>query len=196
MDQITNPSYLLGTFLATVQSMEEAVPNKVPKGDDWGEQIFPLFSANLESTMQMAKTIVASLPPSVTIKEGQTITLDDLQNIVNRIDFAALQNGNIHKEDFIRGYHMDKTEDYVAKPSNHSFNLGVFMASLYCMEQGSLSHQDVNPNQGEDIFLMLNLNFENTMQMAEKVISTLPQTATFHGKEITIGDMKSAYELI
>lgn len=195
MEPQGNPSYQLGQVLELLQVMEETLPQSKPKGKEWADQLLPLFQANLESTLQMVLKACSTLPPKVTVSDGRECTLSQVETLVKSIDFAKIQGGNINDEDYLSGYHGDPAPPQSWTTASHSFTLGVFMGQLHCMEQASSTSSD-SATPAEDAYLMLNLNFSTTLQMIMKTIGTLPKTTQYHGKEITLEELKVAYDAL
>ncbi len=192
---MSNKNYMLGQFVYLVQAMEETQPNVPQKGTGWGEQILTLLTANLESTLQMMVKIISGLPDSVTIASGETISHGDLHHLVLEIDFSSMSSEDIVREDFLDGYEHPFGEEVVEEEKNsQSYYLGVFMGTLFCLEQAVSSIPlEQGRDHGEDSFLLVNINFNTAMQMAEKTISSLPQTAELNGKSIALADLEKAY---
>lgn len=189
-------SYMLGKFVAMVQTMDESVPNHKPKGDDWGEQLLPLFYANLDSTMEMIGRVLRNTPSSVVTLRGEKLSQSQLQKLMESINFQSLRLDGVAKKGYLSGYLAWRGENE-RTPSDHSFNLGVFMAVLTCMETASKTKSaTLIVNELEDIFLLLQVNFNNTLTLAEKILATLPATAAFMGKEISVDEVIQAYRVL
>ncbi|MFI3254657.1 MAG: hypothetical protein R3Y63_10020 [Eubacteriales bacterium] len=190
-----NKSFLLGQFVFLVQAMEESLVSSPDKGENWGEQVLLLFKANLESTLQMMEKIISNFPESVAISSERIVSRGDLHKLVTKIDFSTMNSQDVLEEAFLQGYQnpfgMKEEEE---EKTSQSYYLGVFMGTLFCFEKAisPLPLED-GRNHGEDSFLLVNINFNTAMQMAEKTISTLPPTAELNGKGITLEDLQRAY---
>ncbi len=192
MEVTENPSYLLGVVLEEIQRMEEATGKS--RSADWGQQMLPLFQANLESTMQMVLSACGSFPPSTTTPDGRTLTLVQVEAQVKALDFGKIQGGNINEEDYLAGYRRQEAPAESWTTGSHSFNLGVFMGHLHCLEQGA-GHTSAHTT-AEDNFLMLNLNFSTTWQMVVKSIGNLPKSVSLQDQTITLEELKVAYDAL
>lgn len=195
MDHGKNSHYLLGQFTAMVQAMEEANnPTHPQKGDNWGEQVLPLYTANVTGTLEFVGKIISELPPTIHLPQ-RDCTLTQLKELFDQINVAELEE-HLDTALFLKGY-KDWINHTVAVPSDDSFNLGAFMGVLQNMEHAAHPKQDSKAyDTAEDIFLLFNMNFDSTMQIAQKVISTLPETALMKGKEFSIQQVKEAYNLL
>lgn len=203
---VQHSSFVLGKFVYQVQAMEEAMPPHGKKGADWGEQVLTLFSANLESTLQMMEKIIGDLPESLTLLSGDVVSKGELHGLLSEIDFVQLVKEGILREAFLEGYkHPFSVEEPVEEEEvflpeeaqSQSYYLGVFMGTLFCLEK-AVSHQSLEPerNHGEDNFLLVQINLHTVMQLAQKTIVTLPQEAEFYGKPITMKQLELASAML
>lgn len=189
-------SYKLGRFVAMIQTLDEAYRNHEPKGDDWAEQILPLFHANFESTMQISGNILEVAPEEAETVTGKIVRKSDVKELGQGINLQELCTEGIVTEEYLRGYHaFHKGEPMVN--SDHSFNLGAFMATVTCMELAvnQMSSMGI-VEKGEDVLLFLEVNFHSTMDLVKKIVQTLPHTATFQDKEITLEEVVEAYTVL
>ncbi len=203
---VHHSSFVLGKFVYQVQAMEEAIPHQRKKGADWGEQVLTLFSANLESTLQMIEKIIGDLPESLTLPSGDLVSKGDLHGLLTEIDFLQLESLGIEKDVFLEGYHHPfSTEEPVEEEKifvpeeeqSQSYYLGVFMGTLFCLEK-AVAPQSLEPERdyGEDNFLLVEINLHTAMQLAQKTIATLPQVAEFRGKPITLKQLEEASAML
>lgn len=192
-------SYLLGRFVGMVQAMEDAVAGVVPKGEHWGEHLLPLFTANMESSLDLFGKIISHLPSSQWIR-GREVSLEDVKQVFQRLDIGLLTEGILEKE-YIRGYHQwfdgelpcESVEEEGLQGGDTSFHLGVFLANLQCMEEYIAYRGGFVPEcKIENILLLLELNFDSSMQIVDKVLSTLPETVVFKGQEVSIAQLRKA----
>lgn len=197
MEHLQNSSYLLGKFVGITQSIETLLLENAPsKGDDWGEQLLPLLQANLVATMEMGANVLSKIPESTTFPDGRVITLTDLQKMLQEVNVDDLTENGIETAAYLHGYSSwrgGKGSD----PSDHSYNLGVFMAILTGMELAAReesTHAVVD--EADDIFLLLQVNFDATMDLAKKIVATLPQTAVFQGRTLHIEEIAEAYGVL
>lgn len=196
-------SYLLGRFVGMVQGMEDAVAGATPKGEYWGEQLLPLFTANMASSMDLFGKIISHLPETQCIR-GREMSLEDVKQVFQRLDFDLLTE-EISETDYIRGYHQWHDRDITSdsgtptglEGGNTSFHLGVFLANLQCMES-YISYQGgfVPACKIENILLLLELNFDSSMQIVDKVLSTLPETVVFKDKALSIAQLRSTRQIL
>lgn len=197
-EEILRQSYLLGDFVGIVQSMEDAVEGAVPKGNHWGEHLLPLFTANMDSSMQLTAKIITHLPHTLTIKNGKEVSIQDLKVKLEALDIDILKK-EIDEEEYVKGYkswfgeRISETTEQMEGSPNQCYNLGVFMANLQTMEEAISVHQgDFSGSKIEDILLLLETNFESTMQIVDKVLARLPETIVFQGRDLSIKQLIQA----
>lgn len=225
-ENLQSDSYLLGKFVGMVQGMEDAVPGAEQKGDHWGEHLLPLFTANMESSLHLASKIVGNLPRSLEVS-GKVLSVEDITRLLSSIDIEALKSNIVEEEYIsgYRNWKMSDTEETaetvkasvncteenselitentmnlemnVAYSTNPSYNLGVFLANLQCMEECiAEAGGDVSASRIENILLLIEMSFDSSMQIVDKILSTLPETTVFKGKEVSILQLKKARALL
>lgn len=191
-----SPSYLLGQFVAMLQIMEESYQEHKQKGDDWGEQLLPLFHANFESTMSIGGKMMQMMPESVILPNGATFTLTEIIEQVQQIDLNYLEETGVETESYLQGYRNWRQGD-APVASDHSYNLGVFMATVTCMELAANEMSSFGiVEKPEDILLVLQVNFDSTMELVKQILTTLPKSATFNEKSISISEVVHAYSVL
>lgn len=82
-------------------------------------------------------------------------------------------------------------------PTSPSYSLGVFMANLQGLEEEILDQGgDLAGHKIEDLLLLLETNFDSTMQIVDKVLVMLPETIVFKGHETSIEQLKKSRTLL
>lgn len=208
-----NTSFLLGKFVYLLQAMEETMPNQEKKGADWGEQVLLLSMANLHSTLQMMEKVLSNVPDSATIPSGQTITRQDMHNLIDEMDLSIFRAESLDKDLFLQGYQnpfssLSENPSYTRNSNSNSqenrdnsrsqsHHLGCFMGILSCLEK-SLLEQSIEPdrNYAEDAYLLFSINFQTAMQMAQKSIGALPQSEEVFSGGVSLSGLKSAFSLL
>ncbi len=194
MNENNTPSYLLGTFVAMSQKMQEVDSATPARGQDWGEQVLPLFQANLDSTLQISEKALGSLPETAVLPCGRIIEKKDIVETFQKIDLGKLRGGCIQETEYLAGYHrwQDGTED--RSPSEQ---LGRFLALVHFLEQVYLGDSHASfQHPGEDLYLMLEINFNSTLEIGKKVIQTLQTSQPATACALGLQDLKEAYEAV
>lgn len=191
-------SALLGRFVGMVQAMEDALEGATPKSPQWGMEILPLFSANINSTLQIIKNILSHLPEETEINGTIYTTLEalaDLQEIDIEllrygVDSMYYEKGYCGWEKKIKQSHftMRCSKDEMVSPSYH---LGVLLAHLKRMEEAALNQDGVCSSYTMDeLLILLDTNLESTLQLLDKVLSSLPETVVFKDSSISLSQLK------
>lgn len=196
MENNQNQSHLLGQFVAMVQAVEENHQEGTPKGAGWGTQIFQLLQANLPCTMELLGRILATLPDTTQLNNGKMINLAEIYEIISKLDVPHLTLGGLNAQEFQQGYfhYSNETMDL---SSDHSYNMGIFMAKVTCMEMcaNDMSRLGI-VEKAEDIITFLEVNFQTTLDLVIKIITSLPDQAVYNGKELTKHQLIQAYSLL
>lgn len=102
-----NPNFLLGMLIAKVQFMDEGTDKNVEKkGDHFVEDVFSLFSVNMESTLQLMDIIIKKLPESSTIGHT-TITLQEIILLYGFLGRENLLSLKLEQNLIFKGYHEE-----------------------------------------------------------------------------------------
>lgn len=193
MTEQKSSSLLLGKFVAMVQALEESCPNQQKKGEDWGRELLPLFQTNFRTTFLLVGKILDFLPISLTLEQAEIVTVEEMKKLGRDILTYFQNNEVINPEEYIYAYN---SYCYGEKPypSDPSYNLGVIMATVTCMElaENEMSTMGIVAS-AEDIILFLEVNFSATIELVLKIISNLPKTALFNGKKIDIKTVIATY---
>lgn len=195
-------SALLGRFVGMVQAMEDALPDAQPKSPHWGVDILPLLSANIHSTLQMFKNILTLLPEETAI-DGTIYSTPELLADLQEIDVELLRCG-IDSDYYEKGYRewhkkIKQSTFSMRCPleddiSNHpSYHLGVILANLRSMEAAAIkSDAFTDTYEMDDILLLLETNLESTMQLVDKLLSTLPEHTLIKGSDLSVEQLKKS----
>lgn len=212
-DKLLEHSYRLGRFTGMVQAMEDALPEAVNKGEHWGEHILPLFMANIHSSLQIAGKIISHFPADLSVAEGM-VTAETIKEFLSHIDIELLDK-NIDETQYKAGYlnwcplssspnleeknstTLEYKTDLISEHHNPSFNLGVFMANLQCIEEHHISTTGKHSDMGmANMLLLLQTNFESTMQLVDTLLAKLPEMSIFKENEASIAQLQKARTLL
>lgn len=216
-----NPSYLLGHLVSMVQKMENAQMENSISNSPWGEEMLLLFQANLESTMSILVKTIQNLPETVRTPQGVALQRSHIELSLKSIDFNFFDQNPLCPLGYQACFAGKSLEEWqksnenagqtppppppaqVAKVNSdipqekdqHSRYLGEFMAYFHCMERGKgIIPPYEGQNQGEDSYLLFEMNFQNAWRLVQTGIPILPESVQFRGQELTMDQLKEAFQ--
>lgn len=211
-------SFHLGEMVSMVEEIE-----KVQGGTAWGVETFILFRANYLSTLDMLVNAIKNLPEHDGLPYCSLEFQMRLEEILLRTEEEILMDEEFFLKGYeeIKGeqiqisapLHLDleEGEDFPEASAPQleeifpldeeqdelSFVLGEFMARIHAMESATGCQQSAQSQlDGEGVFMILQLNFENTITMLKQGLQTLPEKVKLHGKTISLLEVKSTWEIL
>lgn len=144
------------------------------------------------------KNILNHLPQETQINGTIYTTLEaladlqeiDIELLRHDVDSAYYEKGYRDWEKKIRQSHftMRCSMDELVSPSYH---LGVILAHLKPMEETALQQDGAHQSYTMDeLLLLLETNLESTLQLVDKVLSSLPETVIFKDSNISLSQLK------
>lgn len=207
-EMLKTNSYLLGELVSKVQEVEEILVSK-SQATAWREDSFILFQANFANTAALLAQAILQLPEETKVESGEIHGRFHLEQEMKNINLSYLEKGGFQKEEYTLGYcgqalpatpttgqSLPDNKEITGKENTLlSRDLGGFIALAHCMEVGNGTYRGKSEElYGEDIFFLLNLNFENTIGMLQHGISNLPSSVFFRGENLSKEELKAAYE--
>lgn len=176
------------------------------RGFDWATDALLLFRTNPESTLQLIEEILRKFPGEIVGNNGVYL-LSDLIGLYQYLDFKNFIHSEVNEEQFVLGYRskifdveennnqeeapLDFLEVYSENPN---FLFGVLVAKLQFMDEGT---DESVENKGchyiEDVFVLMKVNGESTLQFMEILMEKLPQAAVIRGTTITLEEIMLVY---
>ncbi len=203
-----NSSYLFGIFCAMLQQMSEVSKTNFEKhGFDWASDALILFRTNPESTLQLIDETLRKLPEEMS-KNNSVYLLSDLIQLYQHLDFENFIQKEVNEEQFILGYRskiFDVEEEPVAEipdtvellqqhAEDPSLLLGILVAKVQFMDEGTDKNVErKGENFIEDVFSLLSVNAESTLQLIDIIIKKLPPYADINGAIITLQEVLLLY---
>lgn len=213
-------SFSLGEVVFMVGAMEQQ-----QGGTAWGVETYILFRANYVSTLTLLVAAIQNLPEKPNSPYCVTDFQEKLAeiNLEDEDDFVIVEDaftegylslqGNpspkiaqkpvdVEAEQALAQESARILEETTPSPQDTqeddpSFLLGEFMARIHCMHCAVDSYQGEEVKlDGEGVYMLLLLNFDNTVALLKKALETLPEKVLFHGKPMSIQEVKLDWEIL
>ncbi len=207
-EEMENPSFLLGTFCATLQRLEKlAFPDHEEKGTRWSEDALLMFRVNAESTIQLIGELLKKFPDK--LYEDNTVYLvSDVIQLYQKIGIQYFVENPVDEPEFIKGYqskifdYYDEAEEIEDKADllptceadELNFLIGTMAAKIqYLLESAHPKDPPKGAQYIEDVYLLLHTNVGGTMRIFEHTLEELPETAIIGGFFVTALEVKTLY---
>ncbi len=201
-----SPSFLLGTFCASLQHLEKvAFPDHEDKGTNWAEDALLLFHVNPASTLQLIEEALRRFPEKL-YENNHVYLVSDLVQLYQKVDARIFLSNPIDETQFKLGYQskifdtVDETPEVVSpllpvgKEGELNFLMGIFMGKIQLLQE---SRDTESPGAGnqffEDLFLLFQTNLEGSLRILDDMLSHLPEFAVVGGVFLSLAETKELY---